>query len=135
MPARSRPKPAASPTAATPRVATPPRPTAVAVAQRRTHGARTRVFAFLREAGLIEEAEHLLAIEERVHAGGRPARYHAALSTRLLLKGVADRCLPARVEPWTTRDRRRFEAGESNVGNRLVAFVEATLGPLALERR
>jgi hypothetical protein len=112
-----------------PRPAGAPPPTAAQVAARRAHAARTRAFAFLRHAGLIEEAEHLLAIEERVHAGGRPARYHAALSTRLLLEGVADRCFPARAGSWTNRSGETFAVGRANVGNRLIAFVEDALGP------
>jgi hypothetical protein len=109
-----------------------PVPTADRIAQRRMHGARVRVLTFLARAGLHEDREHLLAIEERLHHPGAPARHHAALSTRLLLKGVADHCFRPRAEPWISRSGRRFEVAEKNVGHRLIAFVEGSFGAAAV---
>jgi hypothetical protein len=88
---------------------------------------RERVVTFLIVTGRDRELEHLQAIEERLLTGTRPAQSHAALSTRLLLEGLADYCFQPRDEPWQDRFGRTHNVGKRNVGNRLAAFVDLHL--------
>lgn len=98
-----------------------------AVAQQRTRFAREEAIRFLQATELHRELEHLGAIEERLTAGSWPAQHHAALSTRLLLRGVADRCLLPSDQPVMDRFSRPHPIEEKNVGNRIAAFVDNRL--------
>jgi len=108
-------------------VRTPPHRMGEVIAVRRTRSSRQTVVSFLRAAGLIKELEHLVAVEERLSAGSTPAQSHAALSTRLLLAGVADRCFTPRDEPFEDRFGAKHDVKKENVGNRIAAFVDVRL--------
>lgn len=90
---------------------------------------RERVVTFLIVAGRDQELEHLKAIEERLSAGTLPAQHHAALSTRLLLEGLADYCFPPCEGSWQDRFGDTHKIGKRNVSNRLAAFVDLHLRP------
>ncbi|HSS32051.1 MAG TPA: hypothetical protein VLL27_02075, partial [Solirubrobacterales bacterium] len=94
------------------------------IARSRARSARELVVQFLASNRLELEFEHLLAIEECLTRNTRPAQFHAALSTRLLLKGVADHCFPPREDKLADRFGRAHELGSKNVCNRLAAFVD-----------
>jgi hypothetical protein len=81
----------------------------------------------LLEGGFDLELEHLRAVEQRLATGTRPDRLHAALSTNLLLQGLADRLFPARDGHWVCRFNKKHELGARNVSNRLSAFVDPML--------
>jgi hypothetical protein len=76
------------------------------------------------------ELQHLLELEERLTKRTMPAMFHAALSTRLLLQGVADHCFPAQPDKLEDRFGRLHEVEEGNVGNRLAAYVDRRFGKL-----
>jgi hypothetical protein len=100
------------------------------IAIKKTRTTRQSVIAFLRLAGLREELQHLLELEERLTKGTMPAMFHAALSTRLLLQGVADHCLPPREGRLQDRFGRCHQVGQENTGNRLAAYVDIRFGKL-----
>jgi hypothetical protein len=106
----------------------PPRSMAGAIAQQHVHRTRSRVLDFLRHAGLGAQIEDLKSLEERLSVGTRPALQHAALSTRVLFLGVADHCFPSQAQPWVDASGNKRPVEQSNVGNRLIAYVEAWLG-------
>lgn len=97
------------------------------IAVRMARSSRHSAVSFLETLALHEELEHLMAVEERLTRGNGPALFHAALSTRLLLAGVANRCFPARDELFEDRFGRRHAVGQENVKNRLAAFVDLRL--------
>jgi len=88
---------------------------------------RKTALALLRVAGLNFEREHLISLEARLAAETIPDQHYAALSARLILKGLADHCFPARTQAWVDRSGRRHEVGAEHVKNRLNAFVDAHL--------
>lgn len=92
-----------------------------------TRSNRDAAIALLLLAGLDQEREHLNAVEERLSAGTRSAQHHAALSARLVLKGLADHCFPARGQRRPDRFGNQHEVGDIQVGNRLAAFVDDRL--------
>jgi hypothetical protein len=98
------------------------------IASRQASLTRARVMQFLGLAGLWREIEHLEEIEKRLLVASVPALHHAALSTRLLFLGVADRCFPARTVKWSSASGRLVLVEHEHVGNRLIAYVEAVFG-------
>jgi hypothetical protein len=98
------------------------------IAARKAKTTRQFATSFLHLAGMKRELEHLLELEERLTKRTVPAMFHAALSTRLLLQGVADHCFPARQERLADRYGRMHEVGQGNVGNRLAAYVDRRFG-------
>jgi hypothetical protein len=104
-----------------------------AIAARQARSRRETAVGLLVVTGLDEEREHLEALEERLSVETRPAQYHAALSARLVLKGLADHCFPARAEVWRDRYKRSHQVADENVGNRLAAFVDQRLPDLPNE--
>jgi hypothetical protein len=98
------------------------------IARQHARTARETAVTFLEISGLKEELEHFLALEERLTVGTRPAQYHAALSTRHLLKGVADSCFVAREQPVLDRFGKPHPVLIENVGNRIAAFVDERAG-------
>lgn len=88
---------------------------------------REIAIALLRATGLDLERQHLIALEARLTAGTAPDQYHAALSARLVLKGLADHCFPAREQDWIDRSGRPHQVGDEQVKNRLNAFVDKHL--------
>jgi len=98
------------------------------IAIRKARTTRQSVIAFLHLSGMKLELQHLLELEERLTKRTMPAMFHAALSTRLLLQGVADHCFPAQPGKLEDRFGRCHQVEESNVGNRLAAYVDRRLG-------
>jgi hypothetical protein len=97
------------------------------IALRVARTTRQTAIGFLESLSLTEELEHLLALEERLTVGSKPAMFHAALSTRLLLSGVANLCFPPKDGHFEDRFGRRHEVKQENVKNRLAAFVDVRL--------
>ena len=128
-PARPRRSAARRPVPGVPAARVLPEYVGIRIAATRIASIRERVVTFLMLADLRDEAAHLNAIEERLSVGSAPALHHAALSTRLLLQGVADYCFPARSEHWHSQAGGQHKVGSQDTGNRLVAFVESSLGP------
>ena len=96
-------------------------------AARSARSNRGTALALLQVAGLDLEREHLVSLEARLTAGTTPDQYYAALSARLVLKGLADHCFPAREQVWVDRSGRQHDVGDEHVKNRLNAFVDSRL--------
>ncbi|HEU5252804.1 MAG TPA: hypothetical protein VFU16_05715 [Solirubrobacterales bacterium] len=97
------------------------------IALRLTRSSRGTAVSFLQSTGLSLELEHLLALEERLSVGSTPALFHAALSTRFVLGGIADLCFSPRDEPFIDRFGGKHQVAEANVKNRIAAFVDTRL--------
>lgn len=127
-PALAQRSPARRPASSVPGARVLPEHIGMRIAATRIVTIRERVVTFLLVADLRDEAAHLNAIEERLSVGSTPALHHAALSTRLLLQGVADHCFPARSGHWHSQGGGQHKVGPQDTGNRLIAFVESSLG-------
>lgn len=96
-------------------------------AQHLTHADRQDAEELLVVTGLELELEQFRVIAVRLLSGTRPDQVHAALSSSLLLKGLADHLFPPQEEAWESRFGRKHEVGAKDVANRLSAFVDLHL--------